>query len=237
MAETLTPTDIQSTLEDAVLSGGSALDLSRFGISKNELTPSVSLVMSALLERVQDLGREHRHTKERLSELESLVDVDCLVPIPNRRAFMRRLNWAISMHDRYGHPSSILFVDLNNLKQVNDGYGHAAGDAAIKHVAELLVKHFRESDFIARLGGDEFGIILYYADEEEAQQKGHFLARTIMQESLVWGAATLSLSVAVGAHSIRRGETAEAALAAADMAMYMDKKRMKAQFSEALPIS
>src|SRR5579884_1167425 len=83
--------------------------LSMLGIPENEMTPAVNLAISALLEKLDDLNRELSRTKESLAEIERLVDVDCLAPIPNRRAFMRRLSWAITMHERYGHPSSILY--------------------------------------------------------------------------------------------------------------------------------
>src|SRR6185295_3818627 len=96
------------------------------GIPQKEMTPSVNLAVSALLEKLDDVTRELQRTKEALSEIERMVDVDVVAPIPNRRAFMRRLTWAITMQARYGHPSTILYFDLNNFKQINDEYGHAA---------------------------------------------------------------------------------------------------------------
>src|SRR5690348_14957836 len=83
--------------------------LAMLGIPEAEMTPSVNLAVSALLEKLDDQSRELSRTRESLSEIERLVDVDCLAPIPNRRAFMRRLSWAITMHERYGHPSTILY--------------------------------------------------------------------------------------------------------------------------------
>ena len=201
------------------------------GISEGELTPSVHLAISALMEKLDDVNRELSRTKENLAEMERLVDVDCVVPIANRRAFMRRLTWAINMHERYGHPSTILYFDLNNFKTINDIHGHAAGDIAIRHVSQLLDTAMRESDFLARIGGDEFAIIMYYANEESARKRGSKIAEKLAGTPFVFNGAALTVSTAYGCHAIRSGEDAEAALAAADMSMYVDKRRTKASLA------
>lgn len=197
------------------------------GIPDTEMTPAVDFAVTALLERLDDLGRELSRTKENLSEIERLVDVDCLAPIPNRRAFMRRLTWAIAMMERYGHPTSILFFDLNDFKAVNDTYGHAAGDLAIRHVSQILSSTLRESDFIARIGGDEFAIIMYYATEDSARKRGKKIAETLRTTPFIFNGQPVTLSTAAGYYAIKSGDDAEAALAAADMSMYVDKRRGK----------
>ena len=197
------------------------------GIPEAKLPPAVSLAASALLERVDDVSRELSRTKEHLAELERLVDVDCLAPIPNRRAFMRRLNWAITMHERYNHPSTILYFDLNNFKQLNDEYGHAAGDLAIRHIAQLLASTMRESDFVARIGGDEFAVIMYYADTEAAQKRGARISQKLENTPLIYNGEPITLSSSYGYYTLQNGDDPESALAAADMSMYIDKKRAR----------
>lgn len=201
--------------------------LSMLGIPAEEMTQSVTLAVSALMEKLDDVSRELTRTKESLAELERLVDVDCVAPIPNRRAFMRRLSWAIAMHERYNHPSSILYFDLNNFKDINDVYGHAAGDLAIRHISQLLMDNLRESDFLARIGGDEFAIIMYYANEEAAKERGRRIADKVRQSSFVFNGKPISVTTAYGVYSLKHGDDAEAALAHADMAMYVDKRRTK----------
>lgn len=205
--------------------------IAMMGISEAELTPAVHLAVSALMEKLDDVNRELSRTKENLAEMERLVDVDCVVPIANRRAFMRRLAWAITMHERYGHPSTILYFDLNNFKSINDIHGHAAGDLAIRHVSQLLDTAMRESDFLARIGGDEFAIIMYYANEEAARKRGAKIAEKLETTPFVFNGRHLNVSAAFGCHSIRSGDDAESALAAADMSMYVDKRRNKAGFA------
>lgn len=206
--------------------------LQLLGIPEGEMTPAVSLAVSALLERVDDLNRELSRTKENLAEIERLVDVDCLAPIPNRRAFMRRLTWAVSMLERYNHPTAILYFDINDFKKINDVYGHAAGDLAIRHVSELLSNTLRESDFIARIGGDEFAIIMYHATEEAAKRRGKKIAEALKASPIVYQGNTIELSTAFGFYAVKNGDDAESALSAADMTMYVDKRRSKNALAE-----
>ena len=201
--------------------------LAMLGIPESEMTPSVNLAVSALMEKLDDLSRDLSRTRESLSEIERLVDVDCVAPIPNRRAFMRRLSWAITMHERYGHPSTILYFDINDFKQINDQHGHAAGDLAIRHISHLLTTTMRESDFLARIGGDEFAVIMYYASEDSARKRGARISEKLQKTPFVFNGERLSVTAAYGYYSIKSGDDAEAALASADMSMYVDKRRSK----------
>lgn len=197
------------------------------GIPADEMTPTVKLAVSALLEKLDDVSRDLSRTKENLSELERLVDVDVVAPIPNRRAFMRRLTWAITMHERYNHPSTILFFDLNDFKQINDQFGHAAGDMAIRHISHLLANTMRESDFLARIGGDEFAVIMYYAEEEAAKKRAAKIAEKLEKTPLIFNGKRIQLSTAYGCYCLKSGDDAESALSSADTSMYMDKRRSK----------
>jgi diguanylate cyclase (GGDEF)-like protein len=201
--------------------------LAVLGIPENELTPTVHLAVTALLEKLDDTSRELSRTKESLAEMERLVDVDCVAPIPNRRAFMRRLAWAITMHERYQHPSTILYFDLNDFKKINDIHGHAAGDVAIRHVSQMLSAAMRESDFLARIGGDEFAVIMYYAGEDAAKKRGAAIAQELAESPFVFAGKVMHVTTAYGCYCIKSGDDTEAALAAADMSMYVDKHRGK----------
>lgn len=201
--------------------------INMLGIPDGQLSPTVYFALSAMLEKLDDTNHELQRTKENLAELEHLVDVDCLAPIPNRRAFMRRLNWALSMHERYAHPSTVLYFDLNDFKQINDNYGHSAGDLAIRHVAQILNNTMRESDFIARLGGDEFGIIMYYADNTAAKRRGEKIADAIRSTPFTFDGKALYVDVACGFYTLSKGDSAEDALAKADFSMYVDKRKAK----------
>ena len=198
------------------------------GIPETELTPRVRAAITALMQEVASLRDELRQTKERIGHLEELADKDALVPAINRRAFVRELSRVMSYAERYGTSHSLVYFDLNGMKQINDTYGHAAGDAALKHVAEILEQSTRESDVVGRLGGDEFAVILAQVDETMATEKAASLAASIAAEGVEWQGRHLRLTVAHGIVPIISGQDADTALQAADRAMYANKKEQAA---------
>lgn len=193
------------------------------GIPQGELTPKVQEAISQLMAEVDTLRQELDQSMSRIEYLEQFADQDSLAPVANRRAFARELSRNLSYAERYGTPSSVICLDLNGLKQLNDSKGHAAGDAAILKVANILAANVRESNIVGRLGGDEFGVMLSHADEDAARGKVEFLAKTIAEDPLEWEGGLIDLEVAIGVHTIRGGGDAGAALEAADKAMYAHK--------------
>jgi diguanylate cyclase (GGDEF)-like protein len=198
------------------------------GIPPSEMTPKVQAAILALMQEVDNMRRELELAQRRLAELEKLADQDPLAPIANRRAFVREMSRMMSFAERYKIPISLAFLDVNGLKAINDTYGHAAGDAALVHIADMLLKNVRESDVVGRLGGDEFGIILPSADEAAAQIKAQRLADVIQQTPFIWDGKSLSVSVAQGAYSFQAGNTPHNILDEADKKMYAHKRALKA---------
>ena len=198
--------------------------VSLLGLPEQELTPSVRATLRQLIEEVAALRQELGFTQARLAELERLANEDSLAPIGNRRAFLRDLARTIGYVERYGAACSLLYFDLDGLKAINDTFGHAAGDAALIHVAEVLLAHTRSSDVIGRLGGDEFGVLLARADEAAARSKAERLCDAVALTRLRWKGETIPISVAFGAHGLVAGEEPQVALAAADRAMYRHKR-------------
>src|SRR5690606_6845851 len=105
------------------------------GIPESELTPRVQQAILTLMAEVSRLREELARSNERLEELERLADEDPLTGLFNRRAFVREVTRFAAYADRYRTPSSILFFDVNDLKVLNDTYGHETGDQALLHVA------------------------------------------------------------------------------------------------------
>lgn len=167
--------------------------------------------------------------RARLVELETLADTDTLVPLPNRRAFVRAVEQTIAASARYGTSAAVVFVDLDGLKRVNDAHGHRAGDAMLLHVARLLEASLRTTDVVARIGGDEFGLLLDHLDEAAARAKADALTAHIALHPLELGRVTLRVAVTAGLAMIAPGDSAECAIARADAAMYA---RRAAQRSE-----
>jgi diguanylate cyclase (GGDEF)-like protein len=211
---------------------GSDDALCLLGLSAPDLTPKVRSALGQLIGEVAELRHELLTTQRRLLELERLADEDSLAPISNRRAFLRHLARTITYVGRYGAACSLLYFDVNGLKTINDTHGHAAGDAALIHVADILRGNTRTSDMVGRLGGDEFGVLLARANEVIATNKAQQLARVVAEARFTWDSRTVPISVAFGAHGLVPGEDAQAALAAADRAMYRQKRAAQGRRAE-----
>lgn len=194
------------------------------GVTEMEMTPAVRGAIQTLLGEIDDLRGEVTRLKGRLREIEDLADRDALTPLLNRRALLRELGRIRTFAQRYGSPASLVYFDLDDLKGVNDRLGHAAGDAALKAVAERLLAHVRESDVVGRMGGDEFAVILAQADHATAEAKAAALARAIEVEPLKFGDWSAPLHVSWGVREITQDADPEGLVAQADAAMYARKR-------------
>jgi diguanylate cyclase (GGDEF)-like protein len=202
------------------------------GLNETELSPNVRAALQALLEEVGRLRKELELTRKRISHLERMADEDSMLPIANRRAFVRELTRHISYSERYGTAGSVLYFDLNGMKEINDRYGHPAGDEVLRHFARLLVANVRDSDVVGRLGGDEFGVILAQADENQARDKAGSLVELVGSQPVAWQGETLQLSCAVGIHQFSARQNADEALSKADADMYDEKRRYYAELNK-----
>ena len=210
------------------ISPTAAMDgMSFLGIPEAELTPKVRSAIMGLLQDVDRLRQEVAIGRAQVIQLEQLADQDALVPLANRRSFVRELSRMISFAQRYKIPSSLLYFDINGLKTVNDTLGHAAGDAVIKQIATTLISNVRQSDLVGRLGGDEFAVLLTHSDERAAENKAAALARNVELQPFTWEGQTLTLSIAYGSYTFKDGEDAAIALDAADRAMYARKQESR----------
>jgi len=157
--------------------------------------------------------------------LQFLADHDPLTGLFNRRRFTDELELEIKLMRRDGHPSSLLMMDIDKLKQVNDSLGHQVGDALVRQTAELLRQRLRETDAVGRLGGDEFAVILRGSRLNEAAAVGEDLLERYRARDQVVAGGAVRPTVSLGLTSLRRNFTgAEEALGAADRAMYEAKR-------------
>lgn len=206
--------------------GKSASETSRLllglGLSARDVSPAAEAVLSEILAERDSLA-------ERLAIAEAQADRDTLTPSFNRRAFLRELHRTMSEVERYRTPAAVLYLDLDGFKAVNDAYGHAAGDAVLRHVARLLADSVRESDVVGRLGGDEFGIILNRASAEEAHAKASWLSDKLNTSAILHAGVAHRIRASFGVHPIASVEDPEIAIARADEAMYAEKHARRAQ--------
>jgi diguanylate cyclase (GGDEF)-like protein len=172
---------------------------------------------------IERLREKIAHLEERVRLLDQLAYQDPLIPVPNRRGFLRELEMLIGRVSRYGESAAMLFVDIDGLKQINDSYGHKAGDEALIHVAGVLTQSVRKSDCVARLGGDEFGILLSHADADSARETAARLTARIEADETSCDGNPLPLGVAIGLTMIEPSDTPAAVIDRADRAMYEAK--------------
>lgn len=186
-------------------------------MSEKDADPSS---VAALMRDNEALRLEVARLQARLAEAEGLADRDALTPLLNRRALMRELARSLAAVDRYGGPASLVYLDLDGLKAINDRFGHAAGDAALRTVAGTLIGHIRASDAAGRMGGDEFAVILGQTNGFQAEAKARALAGEIAAAPVEGLPPVVRLKVSWGVAEIRPGLTPEAVVGEADAAMY-----------------
>ena len=160
----------------------------------------------------------------RAETAEALADHDVLTPALNRRGFMAVLNRSMAYCRRHEVEAALLYLDMDGFKGVNDGLGHAAGDAALMAVADLLLANVRESDAVGRLGGDEFALLLMNAGADEGREKAKRLATALETEGFVWDGATVALGGSFGIRAYAGQTDPEVWLSEADAAMWLRKK-------------
>jgi diguanylate cyclase (GGDEF)-like protein len=176
---------------------------------------------------IEQLKGELATARARIAELERSADIDPLLDIFNRRGFERELQRSLSYIERYGTDATLIYVDLDGFKAVNDAHGHAAGDALLRAVAGELTAHVRASDLVARLGGDEFGVLMWNVGAPQAATRAQEIEQRIARLSLVQGGARLSVGASAGVAALRADLTAAAVIDAADKAMYARKKERR----------
>ena len=158
-----------------------------------------------------------------LRELENISLTDHLTGMYNRRAGEHRLEEEIARAERENKKFLLAFIDLNLLKQINDQYGHDAGDACLIHFASLLAECVRRGDWCARWGGDEFVLALYQADAGADLVFNRVLTELESKPCQVRQNVTLYLGVSIGVAVYQRGMAVEKLLQQADQAMYQAK--------------
>lgn len=172
---------------------------------------------TSLLKEVERLAKE-------VADLRHSVSRDSLTGLLNRRGFDESLHREVARHNRHGDGLAVLLFDLDNLKPLNDTYGHAAGDEALIAVAEAITEQLRESDVAARIGGDEFAVLLPAAASMQARQVALRLRAAIEARSV----SGMPIAVSVGVGTARGcPTTARALLFDADFSLYSDKRARK----------
>lgn len=163
-------------------------------------------------------------------QLRYLADHDALTGLLNRRQFEREVSEQVGRAHRYGELSTLLMIDIDGFKKINDTYGHRVGDRALKAIAVALKRRLRDTDQVARVGGDEFAVLLPYAGAEQGGDIAADLQRLISGCSVEVEDSEVHLSMSIGLVQIDSDtKDDESVFIEADKLMYEDKRQAKAR--------
>jgi diguanylate cyclase (GGDEF)-like protein len=184
------------------------------------IPPSVYLVGTSFV-TLMIVSNLRRQLTRVLTETAREARTDALTGLANRRSWNEGLAREITRQDRAESPVSVLLIDLDHFKRLNDTYGHAAGDTALAHVAEVLRGQARQSDVLARVGGEEFALLLAGCPLGAAVSRADGIRKAVEETSAQW-ATPVTISVGVAALP-DHAESGEVLMAAADAALYAAK--------------
>ena len=165
---------------------------------------------------------------ERLrAEVANLALVDDLTGVANRRRLLQRLAEQCALSQLSGEPFALLAIDLDGFKEINDGFGHAAGDDCLRRFARMAQTRLRPGDLLARAGGDEFCIVLPATTPREAA----VIARRVLEVCRIGDEIAITASIGVAQWSPVAGAASERLIAAADQALYAAKRQGKNRYA------
>ncbi len=205
--------------------------------AQQQLREKIDLAGSALMKTNDQLQQRSVELEQRTQDLEKALDLveklavtDSLTDLRNRRYFDDNVAASFARAQRFNEPLSLILIDIDYFKNINDTYGHAAGDSILQALSHLFKSRTRETDISARLGGDEFAFLLYRANREDGLAFAQTLLQKAQQLKFTFHEHPVEVGLSIGIacnwddiHSI------EALYGAADEAMYEAKRRGRNQ--------
>lgn len=217
----------------------SRLEGHKVAIQKATTLASLEEIERRLLMEIEELRTQGRQYRQQLDEANAKIReqneviaqiqaeawIDYLTKLPNRRAFEGRLNEELERGRRYSRVVSLIILDIDHFKKVNDTWGHPTGDKLLQMVALLLHKNVRVNDFVSRFGGEEFAVILPETSLNSARSVAEKLRLVVEQTGLQHDKESIKVTVSLGVgEAARRDETIEKLVAKVDAALYQAKQ-------------
>jgi len=191
------------------------------------------LVRLEIATDITDRKRVEEELRAAKKYAEKLAQKDELTGLNNRRAFFEQGHHAFEQSKRFGHPISVIMMDIDRFKMVNDNYGHSVGDKVLQAVAEPLQTLVREIDIVARIGGEEFAIALPETGLEDAANLAERLRSEIENLVVTNDRHQIKITASFGVVTCKGGdESIEALLTNADHALYVAKKKGRNQIKK-----
>ncbi|MFT4580445.1 MAG: diguanylate cyclase [Gammaproteobacteria bacterium] len=178
-----------------------------------------------LRERLSVMSDESNRLRDQVEQERKHARLDALTGVPNRAAFDERISAEFARHQRHHRKLSLAVIDIDNFKDVNDAFGHKAGDKVLRNIAQICANNVRNGDLFARYGGEEFALVL----PETALDQAHIVAEKLREEiagkRFVFNNQRVPITVSIGIAEVKERETEENTFSRADQALYMAKQR------------
>ncbi|HEY8097030.1 MAG TPA: GGDEF domain-containing protein, partial [Methylobacter sp.] len=178
-----------------------------------------------LVDKIKDMESESCDLKSKLKIANTQALRDTLTGLPNRNAYNERLEAELARWKRYNSPLSLIVWDIDHFKNINDSYGHKAGDKVLLLIAKQLTDHSRATDFISRFGGEEFTMLLPNTDSQSAFIVATQLRQTIEKTGFNASGASVAITISCGITEFIQDDTDETAFERADQALYQAKEQ------------
>ncbi len=180
----------------------------------------------------QALDVKQQELQAVLAQVDEVAHTDSLTFLPNRRSILAELQRQVTYSERYGTPLTVSMIDLDNFKDVNDTYGHGAGDQVLRFIASELRDRIRQPDLIGRYGGDEFLMILPNTSASAAAEQATRLCQHEWSTAIAPGRAPIGITLSIGiAQYQAHGDNWHALLERADQALYQAKSDGRKQWA------
>ena len=215
--------DVKSSLQKSL--GTIRVHMEKFKQQERLRNLRANEVTDMLGKQLRKMEQECRELKKQILEKHEQVLSDSLTGVRNRFAYEEAIRNEMERFKRYARPVSILILDLDNFKPLNDTYGHGAGDKALIFVTRVLAKNIRSVDFLARYGGDELVIIFPELSLKEAKITADKLCKTMAASRLEYEGLSFNITVSGGVAQLHADDTAESLFERADAALYVAKER------------
>ncbi len=186
--------------------------------------------LQQMMARIQDMERESEQLKTRLEIERANALTDPLTGAPNRLAYDQRIIQEFARWQRHRQPLSLLLMDIDHFKQINDTFGHKAGDRALKAIVQALRQHVRASDFMARIGGEEFVLLLPETALDGAFLAAEKLRRGIERCEFAYKGQPVPITISGGIAQFVEGDTPDEVYVRADEALYRAKQQGRNRF-------
>ncbi|MCF6214703.1 MAG: GGDEF domain-containing protein [Emcibacter sp.] len=197
--------------------------LMNFKVSGKSLSTKSWDILAEILDFVVEAEQTIAEQNIHIEKLKVLTTTDSLTGLLNRRGILHELERAVAAAERHGETAILVYIDLDNFKYVNDTYGHAAGDAKLQYVADMLLSSIRQTDCAARMGGDEFALLLSHSDLEGGIHRTNFIQQQLNFTKFSYKGHTIPVRASFGVAEISSGKSLEDIINLADSHMYRNK--------------